>query len=155
MATAERRRRDNDRGMTLIEIMIVLTILGLVMGIVGVAAVSKLKEAKIDTAKLQMKAIEGALEDYLRVAGNYPTTEQGLEALVARPAGETRWKGPYIKGGKLPKDPWGEQFLYYAPGVSGEHEYEIISKGSDKAEGGEEYAADIKSWDDGDETAEE
>lgn len=137
------------KGMTLIEIMVVITIIGLIMGVVAVNVMQSLDEAKIKTAKTQMKAFEGALDQFRRDNGKYPTTEQGLQALVEKPSsGKTPKSYPkngYLKGGKVPDDPWDSPYKYYSPGLQG-HEYEIYSLGADGAEGGEDVDADIASF---------
>lgn len=135
--------------MTLIEIMVVITILGLIATVVTVNVLDRLDTAKVETAKTQIRSLEGALDNYRRDNGSYPSTEQGLKALIEKPAiGKTPKNYPkngYLKGGKSPKDPWGNDYIYYSPGIYG-HEYEIISLGRDGQEGGEDIDSDIKSW---------
>ncbi|PIR26387.1 MAG: type II secretion system protein GspG [Deltaproteobacteria bacterium CG_4_10_14_0_2_um_filter_43_8] len=137
----------NVRGMTLIEIMVVITILGLIATVVTVNVLERLDEAKIDTAKTQMKAFEDTLDQFRRDAGFYPATEQGLQALVEKPSvGRVPKRYPskgYMKS--LPKDPWNCDYVYYSPGIQG-HDYEIYSLGADCVEGGEEVDADISSF---------
>lgn len=137
------------RGMTLIEIMVVITILGLIASVVTVAVNSYLEEAKVKAAKIQMKVFEEGLDHFYRENGYYPSTEQGLGALVAKPTfgrvpGRYPSKG-YLKGGKIPKDPWRCEYQYYSPGIQG-HDYEIYSLGADCADGGEDTNADISSF---------
>lgn len=128
----------NARGMTLIEIMVVLAIMGVIMALVGSNVMSRLASAKVQAAQVQMKNFEDALEQYHLDSDSYPSTEQGLEALITKPSvGKTPKRYPakgYLKGGKVPPDPWGESYTYYSPGTQG-HEYEIYSKGKDKQEG--------------------
>ena len=141
----------NVRGMTLIEIMVVITILGLIATVVTVNVLDSLDEAKIKTAKTQMKGFEDALEAYRRDAGVYPSTEQGLTALVEKPSiGRIPKHSPpkgYRKGGKIPKEPFDCDYQYYSPGMQG-HDYEIYSLGRDCQEGGEGPDADISSFED-------
>ena len=124
------------RGMTLIEIMVVLAIMGIIMALVGTGVMSRLAAAKVQAAMAQMKMFEDSLEHYYLDNDTYPSTEQGLEALAKRPSmgrvPKSFPQGGYIKS--VPKDPWGEEYRYYSPGLQG-HEYEIYSNGKDKQEG--------------------
>lgn len=142
----------NSRGMTLIEIMVVITILGLIATVVTVNVLDSLDEAKVKTAKTQMKSFEEALEAYRRDNGFYPSTEQGLSSLVEKPSiGRIPKHYPtkgYLKGGKIPSDPFDCDYNYYSPGLKG-HEYEIYSLGRDCQEGGEGVDADISSFEEG------
>ncbi len=141
------RRLRGERGMTLIEIMVVIAIIGGILAVVAVNVMDSLSESKVETTKIQMKNIESALDQYARKHGSYPTTEQGLQALVEKPTvgkiPDNYPKAGYLK--KVPKDSWGNDFIYYSPGATG-HEYEIISLGKDGQEGGEDYDADIKNY---------
>jgi general secretion pathway protein G len=137
----------NQAGMTLIEIMVVVAIIGSIAALVTVNVLDYLDESKVETTKIQMKNVEGALEQFKRRHGFYPTSEQGLSALVEKP---TMGKVPdnypadgYLKA--IPKDGWGNEFIYYQPGVAG-HKIEIISYGGDSAEGGDETDADITNY---------
>jgi len=135
--------------MTLIEIMVVITILGLIATVVTVNVMESLDEAKIKTAKSQMKVFEEALDHFRRDNGYYPSSEQGITALVEKPSiGRIPKRYPrkgYLKGGRVPQDPWGCDYQYYNPGLQG-HDYEIYSLGSDCQEGGEDMDADIASF---------
>lgn len=146
----KRRFLGNQRGMTLIEIMVVVTILGLIATIVTVNVLGRLDQAKVTAAKTQIKNLETALDEYRRDNGFYPTTDQGLKALVEKPASgrvPTSYpKGGYLKGGSVPKDPWSCDFLYFSPGTHGSNPVEITSLGADCQEGGEDADADINSW---------
>lgn len=139
----------NQRGFTLIEIMVVVIILGLLAGIVLPRILGQEEKARIDTAKVQIRALEGALDAFRLDNGFYPTTDQGLSALIKKPeAGRVpdKWReGGYLKPARIPKDPWNKDYLYFAPGNEG-HEYEIISYGADNEQGGEGKNADIESW---------
>lgn len=129
-----RRRRS---GMSLVEIMIVIAIIGILTSVVAVNVFQSKAEADIDLTKLQIKKIEENLLMYsLKHHGKFPSTSEGLEAAKK-----------YFPGEKVPVDAWGEAFTYLAPGTHGNNPYEIISKGADRKEGGEENNADIYSWD--------
>jgi general secretion pathway protein G len=135
-----------EQGFTLIEIMVVIVILSLLAGIIIPKIVSRPEEARRAKAVIQMKELEAALNLFKIDSGFYPSTEQGLAALVAQPtAGEIprHWKeGGYLK--KVPKDPWDRDYLYLSPGEHGE--FDLISFGSDRQEGGEGKNADIENW---------
>ncbi|MFA4974714.1 MAG: type II secretion system major pseudopilin GspG [bacterium] len=137
------------RGMTLIEIMVVITILGLIATVVTVNVLDRLDEAKVETSKTQMKGFEEALDQFRRDSGFYPSTEQGLQALIEKPSiGRIPKRYPpkgYLKGDKIPQDPFGCDYSYYSPGLQG-HDYEIYSLGRDCQEGGEGVDADISSF---------
>lgn len=144
-----RRRRLGQEGMTIIEIMVVLAIIGIIGTVVTVNVMDYLDQAKVETTATQIRNLESALDAYRRDSGTYPTTEQGLKALIEKPTiGRVPKRYPkngYLKGGKVPRDPWQCDYAYYSPGIYG-HEYEIISLGGDCQEGGEDSDADIKSW---------
>lgn len=130
------------RGFTLIEVMVVVAILGILATIVMTNVVGKDEQARITAAKTGVAQISNALEMYKLDNHKYPTTDEGLEALVTKAASaKTFPQGGYIKGG-LPKDPWGNPFQYIAPGSNG-RPYDVYSWGADGAEGGEENNADI------------
>lgn len=131
-----------NKGMTLIEIMVVITILGLIAAMVTVNVMGRLEKAKMDTARTQIKSIEQALEQYRLDNGSYPSSEQGLNALVEAPSGSRRFQpGGYLKGGRVPLDPWRKEFSYVSPSPQG-YPYEITSGGPDGQEGTDD---DIKS----------
>lgn len=144
-----KRKWLGQKGMTLIEIMVVITILGLIATVVTVNVLDRLDQAKVETTKTQMRGLESALDNYRRDNGVYPSTEQGLKALVEKPTiGRVPKRYPkngYLKGGKVPKDAFDCEFIYYSPGIYG-HDYEIMSLGRDCQEGGEDVDEDIKSW---------
>jgi general secretion pathway protein G len=139
----------NQKGFTLIEIMVVVIILGLLAGIVLPKILGREEEAKVSAAKVQIKAFESALDGFKLDNGFYPTTDQGLNALIKKSeVGRIpdKWKdGGYLKPARIPKDPWGKDYLYFAPGNEG-REYEIVSYGPDGEQGGEGKNADIESW---------
>ncbi len=142
-------KRLNQSGMTLIEIMVVVTILGLIATIVTVNVIGRLDQAKVSATKTQIKSLETALDEFRRDNGYYPSAEQGLKALVEKPSvgrvPNSYPRGGYLKGSAIPRDSWSCEFLYYSPGLH-DHPYEITSLGSDCAEGGEDVDADIQSW---------
>jgi general secretion pathway protein G len=131
-------------GFTLIELLVVLVILGLLAGLVAPRVMHYLSSAKSDTARLQIEHLGGALDLYRLEVGQYPTTDQGLDALVEQPSGVTHWNGPYLKKKQIPKDPWGYDYSYRSPGEHGA--YDLYSLGADHAEGGEGENKDIVSW---------
>lgn len=135
-------------GFTLVEIMVVIVILGILAALVAPKIIGRSDDAKIADAKVQIKNFETALKLYKLDSGSYPTTEQGLQALVTKP---TTGKIPnhykeegYLENKTVPKDPWGNDFVYLSPGEHGD--YDIYSFGSDGARGGEGNNADIESW---------
>jgi general secretion pathway protein G len=131
------------RGMTLIEILVVLVLIAVVMGIVGGNFLGKGEKAKADAAKIEIGQIAQSLDLYKLEVGRYPTTQEGLQALISAPAGTTNWNGPYWKKASVPKDPWGNEYKYSAPGQAGP--YDITSLGADGKEGGEGVNKDITS----------
>jgi general secretion pathway protein G len=134
-------------GFTLIELLVVLLILGMIAGLAGPQVMKYLGESKTKTAKLQIEEFSNSLDLFKLDAGRYPDTQEGLQALVQAPAGlaPDRWRGPYLKKKAVPKDPWGNDYRYAAPGTHGAA-YDIISLGSDGKEGGEGEAKDVASW---------
>lgn len=131
------------RAFTLLELLVVVAIIGLLAGYVGPKYFGQLGKAEVKAARAQIDAIEKALDEYRLDVGRYPTTEQGLNALVAQPPGVARWSGPYLKKG-LPKDPWDKPYQYKAPGEHGD--VDIYSYGRDGTPGGSGEDADITSW---------
>ena len=139
-----RRWRSGERGFTLVEILVVITIIGLIMGLVGPRVLNYLTESKAKAAKIQIESFASALDLFFLDAGRYPTSSEGLGALVQRPGSISGWNGPYLKGGVVPPDPWGNVYIYRSPGQHGA--YDIISYGADGQEGGSGTAGDITSW---------
>ncbi len=136
------------QGFTLIELLVVLVIIGILAGYVGPRIMGHPEDAKRTMAAAQMSAIETAIESYKLDNGMYPSTEQGLQALVEAPsAGKlaSKWrKGGYMKKGKVPTDPWGNDYVYLSPGSHSD--FDIISYGADNESGGEDENADINNW---------
>ena len=133
--------RKSSRGFTLIELLVVLAILTLLAGLVGPRVLNQLGGAKSKTAGVQIADLDKSLELFKLDVGRYPTTEEGLDALVTRPGSANGWTGPYLKGG-VPTDPWGKPYKYANPGPNGG--IEILSLGADGAPGGEGENADVR-----------
>ncbi len=137
------------RGFTLIEIMVVIVILALLAALVGPKLMGRTDDAKVTDARVQIKNIETALKLYKLDNGSYPTTEQGLNALVAKPTvgliPKNYKDGGYLESKKIPRDPWGNEYLFISPGEHGD--YDLYSYGADGAKGGEGKNADVTSWD--------
>lgn len=135
-------------GFTLIELMVVLVILGILAVTVAPKILNRPSEARQLKAKMTIETLQTALDLYKLDIGSYPTTSQGLEALVSKPesgSGVDRWReGGYLKKGSVPKDPWGNDYIYLCPGLHGE--CDIVSYGGDGAAGGEGENKDIRSW---------
>lgn len=135
------KSRKSASGFTLIELLVVLAILTLLAGLVGPRVLNQLGGAKSKTAAVQIADLDKSLELFKLDVGRYPTTEEGLEALVKRPGSTNGWAGPYLKGG-VPSDPWGHPYRYTNPGPNGG--IEILSLGADGAPGGDGESADIR-----------
>jgi general secretion pathway protein G len=135
--------RKNERGFTLVEMLVVITIIGMVMALVGPRVLNYLGESRVKTAKIQIQSFGSALDLFYLDVGRYPSAAEGLTALVRPVGGATTWNGPYLKGGSIPKDPWGNPYVYRMPGERSA--YEIHSVGSDGQDGGTGTAADITS----------
>lgn len=131
-------------GFTLVELLVVLAILGLLAGLVGPRVLGQLGGAKTKTAAVQIKDLEQAAELFKLDVGRFPTREEGLDALVARPGTSTGWNGPYLKKGGVPNDPWGRPYHYEVPGRHGE--VDIYTLGADNANGGDGENTDVGNW---------
>ena len=142
MKTQTRRR--SNAGVTLIEMLVVVTIIALFATLVAPGMFKQGDKAKVVAARVQINNFEQALTQYKLNTGLFPTTEQGLEALRTKPANVTQWDGPYLRK-DIPMDPWGHPYLYKFPGEHGD-EPDIISYGADGQAGGEGLSADIVSW---------
>ncbi len=137
-------RRKGQAGVTLIEMLVVVTIIGLFVALVGPTLFKRSDEAKIVAARAQINSLMTALGTYKLDTGSFPTTEQGLQALRVKPEGVNQWNGPYMPK-DAPPDPWGTAYVYRYPGEHGD-EPDIISYGADHQAGGEGMNADIVSW---------
>jgi general secretion pathway protein G len=138
------RTSRGERGFTLVELLVVITIIALIMGIVGPRVLNYLTESKAKAAKIQIESFASALDLFFLDTGRYPNGSEGLQALVRRPGNIAAWNGPYLKGGVVPPDPWGNLYIYRAPGQNGA--YDILSYGADGTEGGTGAGQDITSW---------
>lgn len=143
MLQAPKSRPAASRGFTLVELLVVLAILALLAGLVGPRILGQLGGAKTKTAAVQIKDLEQAADLFKLDVGRYPTRDEGLSALVARPATANGWNGPYLKKG-LPDDPWGNPYHYESPGKRGD--IDIYTFGADNAAGGEGENADVGNW---------
>lgn len=137
-----RHNRPSSRGFTLIELLVVLAILAMLAGLVGPKVLGQLGGAKAKTAGVQIDDLDKTLELYKLDVGRYPTSEEGLDALLKRPPTANGWVGPYLKGGAVPSDPWGKPYRYTSPTPGGG--FEILSLGADGNAGGEGENADIR-----------
>jgi general secretion pathway protein G len=131
----------HQRGFTLVEMLVVITIIALIMSLVGPRVLNYLTESKVKAARIQIQSFSSALDLLYLDTGRYPTTADGLGALVKPTSGLPGWNGPYLKGGSLPNDPWGKPYVYRSPAERSA--YEIVSYGADGQEGGTGTAADI------------
>ncbi len=131
-------------GFTLIELLVVMAILAMLAGLIGPKVMNALGESKSKTARVQLEELSAALDIYRLDTGSYPRNHQGLRALVEAADGVENWNGPYLKKARIPKDPWGVDYIYRFPG---EHaDFDLYSLGADGAEGGEGEAEDINGW---------
>jgi general secretion pathway protein G len=131
------------RGFTLLELLVVMVIIGLLAGLVAPRYFAQVGKSQTKVAKAQIDSLEKALDQYRLDVGHYPSTEEGLQALVAAPSGETNWAGPYLRKA-IPADPWGRAYVYANPGTHGD--YDLLSYGKDGREGGTGEDADIVNW---------
>lgn len=142
------RRKKGEHGFTLIELMVVIVILGILAGLIIPRIMGRPDEARRAKARMQIESLDTALKLYRLDSGNYPTTEQGLQALVEQPAvgpPARNWRqGGYLERGKVPKDPWDNDFVYISPGAHGD--FDLSSLGADGEPGGEGKNKDINSW---------
>ena len=130
-------------GFTLLELLVVMVIIGMLAGYVGPKYFAQVGKSEIKIARAQIDAFEKALDQYRLDTGHYPAIEQGLNALVTKPANEPKWAGPYLKKA-VPPDPWGNPYVYKIPGEHGE--FDLLSYGKDGQPGGSGEAADITNW---------
>lgn len=135
------------RGFTLIEILVVIVVIAILASVVAPSIMGNVDDARVNTAKNQMKVFEAALNNYRLHTGVFPATDQGLEALVEIPGinPPRNWRGPYLDG-NLPLDPWGAPYIYVFPGEFNPRSYDLYSYGADGQPGGEGINADISNW---------
>lgn len=141
---ARRQLVGGSDGFTLLELLVVMVIIGLLASFVGPRYFSQIGKSEVKSAKAQIDALEKALDQYRLDLGRYPTTEQGLVALVSRPANEAKWDGPYLKK-TVPADPWGSPYAYKFPGEHN-NEFDLWSFGKDGQPGGTGANEDIQNW---------
>jgi len=132
------------RGFTLIELLVVLAIIGLLAGLVGPQVIKHLGESKSKAARLQIEELSSALDMYRLDVGRYPSTEEGLAALIEAPSAARVWNGPYLRKKKVPADPWNNPYHYVSPGQHGK--FDMFTLGADNSEGGEGEDQDVVSW---------
>ena len=142
MSHVHRSRRQS--GFTLLELLVVMVIIGLLAGFVAPRYFAQVGKSQVKAARAQIDALDKALEQYRIDVGHLPTTEQGLAALNAAPAGEQNWAGPYLKK-EVPLDPWGNPYVYAEPGTHN-NDYDLVSLGKDGRAGGTGEAADLGNW---------
>jgi len=131
-------------GFTLIELLIVMVIIGLLAALVVPKLIDKVGKAKSKTAKAQLELFSTAIDLYKLDIGKYPSQDTGLQSLITKPGDAQNWDGPYMKKEKIPKDPWGADYIYTYPGAHGD--YDIVSYGADGSEGGSGDNQDLVSW---------
>lgn len=137
-------RSPAEAGFTLLELMVVLTILGLLAFVAAPPFLRYLSQGRTEATRIQIQSLASALDLYAFDVGRYPTAQEGLAALVARPGGAANWNGPYVKRPEMLNDPWGHAYRYRVPGEHGQ--YDIYSLGPKGAEGGEVESSDLRSW---------
>lgn len=135
--------RSRFQGFTLLELLVVMVIIGLLAAYVGPKYFSQIGKSEVKTTKAQIVGFEKALQQYRLDVGRYPTTEEGLQALMTKPANVSKWGGPYLEK-KLPNDPWERPYIYVSPGEHGD--VDISSMGRDGRPGGDGLDADITNW---------
>lgn len=133
-----------ETGFTLLELLVVLGIIAMLAGIVGPQVMKHMGESKTKAAKVQIEDLAATLNMYKLDLGTYPSSEQGLQALIESPDSAKRWNGPYLSKSKIPLDPWQQEYHYVSPGAHGK--FDLFSLGADGKEGGEGEDQDIVSW---------
>lgn len=133
----------NNSGFTLVELLVVMIIIGLLAALVGPRFIRQEEKAKIKAAKAQIELLSTALDTFRLDIGRYPSSEEGLDALVRKPGSVDKWDGPYLKK-DMPLDPWGKGYVYKSPGEHGA--FDLLSYGADGVSGGEGDNRDVTSW---------
>jgi len=142
-ASQKRHPRRKTGGFTLLELLVVMVIMGLLVGYVGPKYFAQIGKSEVKATRAQINALGKALDQFRLDNGHYPSTEEGLAALVEHPANEARWDGPYLTKA-VPPDPWGNPYVFTNPGEHGD--YDLLSYGKDGRPGGEGENADIANW---------
>ena len=137
-------KNNTESGFTLLELLVVLGIIAMLAGIVGPQVMKHMGESKTKAAKVQIEDLAATLDMYKLDLGSYPTSEEGLNALIESPEGAKRWNGPYLSKSKIPLDPWQNEYRYVSPGEHGK--FDLFTFGADNKEGGEGEDQDIVSW---------
>lgn len=143
-AKSNRSKRKREAGFTLVELLVVMAILALLASLVAPRVLAYLGTSRTKTAELQIENLTTSLELFKLDTGRYPNTQDGLAALVSKTGNHRNWNGPYLKGAKLPQDPWGSPYRYRYPGRHGE--FDIYSLGADNRQGGKGEDTDVKNW---------
>ena len=145
MTPSTRREQGPRAGFTLIEMIVVIVVIAVLATLVAPNVFRNVGAAKTTTARAQIETVGAALDAFKLDVGRYPTTAEGLDALMTAPAGAAGWHGPYLKK-RVPADPWGHPYTYLSPGQVNPREYDLLSLGADGQPGGQDEAADLKSW---------
>ncbi len=140
----KQHKQSQQRGFTLLELLVVLGIIAMLAGLVGPQVMKHMAEAKVKAAKVQVEDLAQTLDMYKLDVGSYPSSDQGLNALIESPEGAQRWNGPYLRKSKVPLDPWNNEYKYQSPGEHGK--FDLYSLGADGKEGGEGEDQDLTSW---------
>jgi general secretion pathway protein G len=139
-----KQQNKKQMGFTLLELLVVLGIIAMLAGLVGPQVMKHMGESKVKAAKVQIEDLAQTLDMYKLDVGSYPTSEQGLNALIDNPGDIQRWNGPYLRKSKVPLDPWNQEYKYTSPGEHGK--FDVSSLGADGKEGGEGEDKDLNSW---------
>ena len=138
------KKKHTESGFTLLELLVVLSIIAMLAGIVGPQVMKHMGESKVKAAKVQVEELMAALDMYKLDLGGYPSTKQGLKSLIEAPDNTKYWNGPYLRKAKVPTDPWQNEYVYVFPGKHGK--FDLYSLGADGVEGGEGEDRDVLGW---------
>ncbi len=141
---AQKARQTDQRGFTLVELLVVLVILGLIAAFAAPQVIKYLGRAKTDAARIQIERLSGVLDLYRLEVGGYPATDEGLQALMEQPPDAEMWNGPYLKKADVLNDPWGRPYIYQSPGEHGD--FDLSTLGADGSDGGDGEDQDLTSW---------
>jgi general secretion pathway protein G len=140
----KKNKHITESGFTLLELLVVLGIIAMLAGIVGPQVMKHMGESKTKAAKVQIEDLAATLDMYKLDVGSYPTTEEGLKALIEAPNNAKRWNGPYLRKSKIPLDPWQQEYHYVSPGEHGK--FDLFTYGADLKQEGDGEDQDIVSW---------